>query len=75
MWFEVSEAGLIGPDLVHQAMEKVKVIQESLKAAQSRQKSCADVRRRPLEFEVDDCVYINISPGESYTRLGKLRSL
>ena len=30
-WFEVGEAGLIGPDLVHQAMEKVKVIQERLK--------------------------------------------
>ncbi|WMV54974.1 hypothetical protein MTR67_048359 [Solanum verrucosum] len=30
-WFEVGEAGLIGPFLVHQAMEKVKVIQERLK--------------------------------------------
>ena len=30
-WFEVGEAGLIGPDLVHQAMEKVKVIQARLK--------------------------------------------
>ncbi|WMV46945.1 hypothetical protein MTR67_040330 [Solanum verrucosum] len=27
-WFEVGEAGLIGPDLVYQAMEKVKIIQE-----------------------------------------------
>ena len=32
-WFEVGEARLIGPDLVHQAMEKVKVIQERLKTA------------------------------------------
>ncbi|WMV41871.1 hypothetical protein MTR67_035256 [Solanum verrucosum] len=38
-WFEVGESGLIGPDLVHQAMEKVKVIQERLKMVQSRQKS------------------------------------
>ncbi|WMV19535.1 hypothetical protein MTR67_012920 [Solanum verrucosum] len=35
-WFEVGEAGLIGPDLANQAMEKVKVIQEWLKIAQSR---------------------------------------
>ena len=55
-WFEVGEAGLIGPDLVHQAMEKVKVIQERLKTVQSRQKSYTDVRRRELEFEVDDWV-------------------
>ena len=33
VWFDVDDAGLIGPDLVHQAMEKVKVIQESLKMA------------------------------------------
>ncbi|KAH0669635.1 hypothetical protein KY289_024128 [Solanum tuberosum] len=35
-WFEVGEAGFIRPDLFHQAMEKVKVIQERLKTAQSR---------------------------------------
>lgn len=29
-WFEVGKAGLIGPDMVHQAMEKVKIIQERL---------------------------------------------
>ncbi|XP_049409075.1 uncharacterized protein LOC125872371 [Solanum stenotomum] len=41
-WFEVGEARLVGPDLVHQAMEKVKVIQERLKTAQSQQKSYTD---------------------------------
>ncbi|KAF3684468.1 hypothetical protein FXO38_00255 [Capsicum annuum] len=35
------------------AMEKVKIIRERLKIAQSRQKSYADVRRRELEFEID----------------------
>ena len=45
-WFEVGEAGLIGPDLVHQAMEKVKVIKERLRMAQSHQKSYTDVRRK-----------------------------
>ncbi|WMV46918.1 hypothetical protein MTR67_040303 [Solanum verrucosum] len=54
-WFEVGEVGLIGPDLVHQAMEKVNVIQERLKTAQS-QKSYTDVRRREFEFKVDDWV-------------------
>ncbi|WMV46804.1 hypothetical protein MTR67_040189 [Solanum verrucosum] len=55
-WFEVGEVGLIGPDLVHKAMEKVKIIQERLKTTQSRQKSYTDVRRIDLEFEVDDWV-------------------
>lgn len=56
-WLEVFESGLIGLDLVHQAIEKVNVIQERLKMAQSRQKSYTDVRRRPLEFQVYVWVY------------------
>ncbi|WMV59026.1 hypothetical protein MTR67_052411, partial [Solanum verrucosum] len=60
-WFEVGKTGLIGPDLVHQAMKKVKVIQERLKTAQSRQKSYTDVRRRELEFEVDDWRIDNVA--------------
>ncbi|WMV40841.1 hypothetical protein MTR67_034226 [Solanum verrucosum] len=55
-WFEVGEAGLIGPSLGHQAMEKVKVIQDRLKTAHSHQKFYTIVRRRELEFEVDDWV-------------------
>ncbi|XP_070018243.1 uncharacterized protein [Nicotiana sylvestris] len=55
-WFEVGEAKFIGPDLVHQAMEKVKIIKDRLKTAQSRQKSYSDVRRRDLEFKEDDWV-------------------
>ncbi|XP_019225458.1 PREDICTED: uncharacterized protein LOC109207033 [Nicotiana attenuata] len=42
-WFEVGEAELLGPNLVHQAMEKVKLIRDRLRTAQSRQKSYADV--------------------------------
>ena len=47
-WFEVGEVGFIGPYIVHQEMEKVKVIQERLKMAQSRQKSYTNIRRREL---------------------------
>ena len=36
VWYEVGETQLFGPDLVHQAMEKVKIIKERLKTAQSR---------------------------------------
>ena len=59
-WFKVCKARLIGQDLVHQAMEKVKVTQERLKITQSSQKFCTDVRRSPLKFEVDDWVYLKI---------------
>ncbi|XP_060170798.1 uncharacterized protein LOC132601749, partial [Lycium barbarum] len=70
-WFELGEAELLGPDLVHQAMEKVKLIQERLKTAQSRQKSYTDVRRRDLEFSVDDWVFLKVSPMKGVMRFGK----
>ena len=51
-WSEPGERVTFGPDLVTEAEEKVRVIQNHLKAAQSRQKSYSDKRRRPLEFEI-----------------------
>ena len=70
-WFEVSEIALIGPDLVFEAMEKVRLIRERLKSAQSRQKSYSDNRRKDIEFEVNDWVYLKISPMKGVMRFGK----
>ena len=70
-WFEVGETTLIGPDSVLDAMEKVQLIRDRLKTAQSRQKSYADVRRRELEFQVDDWVFLKVSPMKGVMRFGK----
>ncbi|WMV19373.1 hypothetical protein MTR67_012758 [Solanum verrucosum] len=59
-WFEVGQVALIGPDSVHDDMEKVQLIRDRLKTAQSRQKSYVDVRRRDLEFQIDDWVFLNV---------------
>ena len=53
-WTEVGESSIIGPDLIRDTSEKVSLIRQCLFTAQIRQKSYADVRRRPLEFEVRD---------------------
>ncbi|XP_070010648.1 uncharacterized protein [Nicotiana sylvestris] len=52
-------------------MEKVKIFQERLKASQSLQKSYADIRRRKLEFQVDDWVFLRVSPMKGVMRFGK----
>lgn len=59
-WFEVSEAALVGPNSVFKAMQKVQLICERLKTAQSRQKSYEDVRRKELEYDVGDFMYLKI---------------
>jgi hypothetical protein len=48
----------------------VKTIQNNLKAAQSRQKSYADIRRRPLQFHMGDFVYLRVSPTRGIQRFG-----
>ncbi|XP_027772660.1 uncharacterized protein LOC114077181 [Solanum pennellii] len=55
-WFDVGETKLIGPDVIQQAVDKVKLIQERLLVAQSRPKSYADNRRRDLEFQIGDWI-------------------
>ncbi|XP_070036944.1 uncharacterized protein [Nicotiana tomentosiformis] len=69
-WFEIGEAELIGPDLVHQAMEKVKIITERLKTVQSRQKSYSDVRHIDLELKEDNWVFLKVSPMKCVMRFG-----
>jgi hypothetical protein len=49
-WSQTDERKIFGPNLVTEAKEKVKTIQNNLKATQSRQKSYADTRRGPLQF-------------------------
>jgi hypothetical protein len=57
-WSPTDERKIFGPDLVTEVEEKVKIIQNNLKAAQSRQKSYVDKRRKPIQFEGGDFVYL-----------------
>ena len=70
-WAEVGDAPLLGPELVRETTEKVELIRRRLVTAQSRQKSYADRRRRPLAFEVGDHVFLKISPRRGLMRFGK----
>jgi hypothetical protein len=61
-WIELGERRYYGIDFVEEAEKKVHIIQQNMKAAQSRQKSYVDKRRRPLVFEVGDYVYLKVMP-------------
>jgi hypothetical protein len=67
-WSESGERIISGPNIVTGAEEKVKQIQENILATRSHQKSYADKRRRPLEFEVGDHVYLGLSPMKGVRR-------
>ena len=59
-WTEVGESSVTGPDLIRDTSEKVSLVRQRLLTAHSQQKSYADVRRRPLEFEVGDHVFLKV---------------
>ncbi|GJW17439.1 putative reverse transcriptase domain-containing protein [Tanacetum coccineum] len=56
-WAEVGEAQLTGPELIQETTEKIILIKQRMQAAQDRQKSYADRKRKSMEFEVRDRVY------------------
>ncbi|XP_026428426.1 uncharacterized protein LOC113324326 [Papaver somniferum] len=74
-WAEVSERSVIGPHMVQETTEKIGIIQDRLRTAQSRQKSYADVRKRPLEFQIGENVFLRVSPRPGIKRFGKKSKL
>ena len=67
----MGESSITGPELIRGTSEKVSLIRHRLLTAQSRHKSYADVRRRPLEFEVGDHVFLKVMPKRGVVRFGK----
>jgi hypothetical protein len=60
-WDQTGERQFFGPKRIQEAEEQVCIIQENLRVAQTRKKSYADNRIRPLEFEEGDHVYLKVS--------------
>jgi hypothetical protein len=69
-WDNVVDSGSVSTDIIEEANQKVRVIRQHLRTAQSRQKSYADRRRRDLEFQVGDLVYLKVSPLKGIQRFG-----
>ncbi|KAC9644520.1 hypothetical protein E3N88_45465 [Mikania micrantha] len=70
-WSKIGENQLSGPEIVQETTDKAFQIRERLKAARDRQKSYADRRRKPLEFNVGDKVLLKVSPWKEVVRFGK----
>ncbi|XP_024020452.1 uncharacterized protein LOC112091328 [Morus notabilis] len=69
-WAEKEEHINLGPQFVRETTDRVQLIHDRLKAAQSRQKSYADNRRRPLEFEIGDFVFLKVTPKRGVSHFG-----
>ena len=74
-WADSGENLVLGPEIVQQTTEKVRLIQDRMRTAQSRQKSYHDRRRKDLEFEVGDQVFLRVTPWTGVGRALKSRKL
>ncbi|GKB99213.1 putative reverse transcriptase domain-containing protein [Tanacetum coccineum] len=70
-WTEVGEAQILGPELIQETTEKIVQIKQRMQAARDRQKSYADLKRKPMEFQVGDKVMLKVSPWKGVVRFGK----
>ncbi|GJS18558.1 putative reverse transcriptase domain-containing protein [Tanacetum coccineum] len=74
-WSEVRDSQLTSPELIQEMTEKIVQIKNLLLTARSHQKSYADRRSKPLEFEVGDMVLLKVSPWKGvvhFRKSGKL---
>ncbi|GJT61977.1 putative reverse transcriptase domain-containing protein [Tanacetum coccineum] len=62
---------LYGPEIVQETTKKIVQIRQRLQAARDRQRSYANIRRKPLEFQVGDRVMLKISPRKGIIQFGK----
>ncbi|KAI5417005.1 hypothetical protein KIW84_041848 [Lathyrus oleraceus] len=74
-WYESGESAVIGPEIVQQTTEKIKMIQEKMRIAQSRQKSYHDKRRKSLEFQEGEHVFLRVTPITGVGRTLKSKKL
>ncbi|GJU29941.1 putative reverse transcriptase domain-containing protein [Tanacetum coccineum] len=74
-WAEVGDVQLTGPEIIHETTEKIVKIRQRLQAARDRQRSYANVRRKPLEFQVGDHVMLKVSPQKGVIQFGKREKL
>ncbi|GKF86782.1 putative reverse transcriptase domain, ribonuclease H-like domain, aspartic peptidase domain protein, partial [Tanacetum coccineum] len=70
-WAEVGDVKLTRPEIIHETTENIVQIRQRLQAARDRQRSYANIRRKPLEFQVRDRVMLKVSPRKGFIRFGK----
>ncbi|GJR36478.1 reverse transcriptase domain-containing protein [Tanacetum coccineum] len=70
-WAEVGQVQLTGPELVQESTERIIQIKQRIQTARDRQKSYADLKRKPMEFQVGDKVMLKVSPWKGVVRFGK----
>nr|GFB97772.1 putative reverse transcriptase domain-containing protein [Tanacetum cinerariifolium] len=74
-WTEVGEAQILGTELIQETNEQIIQIKQRMQAARDRQKTYADLKRKPMKFQVEDKVMLKISLWKGVVCFGKWEKL
>jgi hypothetical protein len=74
-WDEVGERKMLGPEIIQDMEEKIRIIRERLQTAQSRQSSYANAGRRNIQFDIGQFAYLKVSPMKGVRRFGMGKKL
>jgi hypothetical protein len=74
-WDEVGERKMLGPEIIQDTEEKIRIIRERLQTAQSRQSSYANAGRRNIQFDIGQFAYLKVSPMKGVKRFGMGKKL
>ncbi|KAK5824485.1 hypothetical protein PVK06_019260 [Gossypium arboreum] len=70
-WTELGERRVLGHELVSKTEDKVRLIQDHLKATSDRQKSYADLKRRDIEYSISDFMFLKVFLWKKVLRFGR----
>ncbi|GJY05054.1 hypothetical protein Tco_0370994 [Tanacetum coccineum] len=70
-WAEVGQVQLTGPKLVQEITERIIQIKQRIQTARDQQKSYANLKHKPMDFQVGDKVMLKVSPWKGVVRFGK----
>ncbi|GKE60494.1 putative reverse transcriptase domain-containing protein [Tanacetum coccineum] len=70
-WAEVGQVQLTSPEIVQETTEKIIQIKKRMQVTHDRQKSYADLKHKPMEFQVGDKVMLKVSPWKGVVHFGK----
>ena len=74
-WHEAGEKKFVGPEEIDRVSREIEIIKRRLQASIDQQNKYTKHRRRPLEFEVRDKVFLKVSPMRGMMRFGKTGKL
>ncbi|XP_051117327.1 uncharacterized protein LOC127242037 [Andrographis paniculata] len=69
-WDDMSDRLILGPEMIEESKNKIRVIREKMKIAQDRQKSYVDKARREGQYQSGDFILIKVSPMKGIRRFG-----